>query len=123
MDAFLLKSHTIVFQEIRPIDLFVLLCAFLYGNLFVITFSGMNWGLLLISFIVVFLEVLNTLLYFSFFKKKSQKKKTNKILPVFFSSWFSAKKKNTGISLSFLVNTIKRGFLLGFFIEAFKVGS
>lgn len=75
MDAFLLKRYNTVFQEIRPVDFFVLLCAFLYGNLFVITFSGMSWGLLLISLIIIFFEVLNTLLYFSFFQKNKKKKR------------------------------------------------
>jgi hypothetical protein len=89
-----------MFQQMQPFDFFLLLFAFFYGNLFAITFSTMNWGFLLIVFLVVFVECSNKIIY-SF----SSRIKTN---------WYSK-----GI----LLNTLKRGFLLGLFVEAFKVGS
>ena len=88
-------------QKTQPFDFFLLLAGFLYGNLFVITFSQFNWGIFLIFLIVLGVEFINKSLYFS-------------------STILKNKKKN---SLELLVNTSKRGFLLGFFIEAFKVGS
>jgi len=104
-----------VFNEIHPLDFFLLLAAFLYGNLFVINFSTLNWGLLLIALIVLFLEFTNKIFYFCFlFNKQNKNKKLS------FS--FSFLNLNTN-SLLILLNTVKRGFLLGFFIEAFKVGS
>ena len=96
-----LKKDIPVSQKIQSFDFFLLLAGFLYGNLFGITFSQFNWGIFLIFLIVLTVEFLNKGLYFS-------------------STVLKNKNKN---SLEILLNTSKRGFLLGFFIEAFKVGS
>lgn len=90
----------------QPLDFFVFLFAFLYGNLFLISYSKLNWGILLIFCFVFFIEFLNKFLYFYFFNKNNSNEEIKKI---------SYPK--------ILLNTVKRGFLLGFFIEAFKVGS
>lgn len=96
-------------QKLQAFDLFILLSAFLYGNLFVISFSQLHWGFVLISCIVLFVELSNKILYNSFWEKKTQNTQKESIKPTF----------RHGL----LLNTLKRGFLLGFFIEAFKVGS
>lgn len=148
-------------QKLQAFDLFILLSAFLYGNLFVITFSQLHWGFVLISCIVLFVEFSNKVLYSSFFEKQGKpqtadflgspntQKPFNSCDPKFtnqneavetlskISFWaqrrqvsFVFSKQNTekkSIKPTFrhglLLNTLKRGFLLGFFIEAFKVGS
>jgi hypothetical protein len=111
----------LMLQKIQPLDLFILLFAFIYGNLFVITFSKMNWGILLIFFIVLFFEFLNQLIYLLFNPKNSASQIRNQVILISIKPEFYGNKKRNYIS--FLLNTFKRGFLLGFFIEAFKVGS
>jgi hypothetical protein len=87
-----------VLKQLKSFDFLVLLVAFLYGNIFSIQNSEFNWSFFLIFFIAFLLEFLNKLVYLLQKKKK------------FFY-------------FSILINTMKRGFLLGFFLEAFKVGS
>jgi hypothetical protein len=126
-----------VLNQIEPFDFFILLCAFFYGNLFALQFSTINWGFLLIFIIVFFLEALNKLLYFMFENTKEFSiKKNQSFAPKFFnfenkthisssiSYFFIGKTRIKVLKDSFLLaNLIKRGFLLGFFVEAFKVGS
>ena len=125
-------------NELQAFDVFSLLAAFLYGNLFVMSFSTLNWGMFLIGFIVVVVECINRILYQLFFEN-NQKFRTsfdpnfriywqNEKFPTKFSGLFSTnlKKKKFfkgAVVPALILNTIKRGFLLGFFIEAFKVGS
>lgn len=130
--------------EIEPFDFFILLCAFFYGNLFALQFSNINWGFLLIFIIVFFLEAINKLLYFLFENTKELSRKQE---PVFGLKFFNFRKKTDAVpqipfagkgvayflttrktkkalKYSFiLTNLVKRGFILGFFVEAFKVGS
>lgn len=106
----------IFLQNVNPFDFFLLLCFFVYGNIFTIQCSSLNWGFFLIFGIVIFLEIIDNLFYISF---NFTKQKLNH-----FSTRFS--KRNLSFSKNspfFLLNTIKRGFLLGLFLEAFKVGS
>ena len=146
-------------KKINSFDFFLLLCSFLYGNIFAIQYSTLDWGVIVIFGIVFFLELLNRFLYlfFNLYKKnKVQNEPSNSFLDNFkfiFKSGGVVKKdyvsnnelvknrktyniklvtqgrssnplNNFGtISPFFLLNTLKRGFLLGFFIEAFKVGS
>jgi hypothetical protein len=114
-------------KQIKPFDFLLLFGAFLYGNLFAINYSRMNWGFLLIFCVVFFLEFLNQIIYF--FSQKSDvqlpkhslqtKESPNwKALSKIFQIW------DQHLDYTCLVtNTVKRGFLLGFFVEAFKVGS
>ena len=120
MDALILKTKKNMLKQISFFDLFVLFCAFIYGNLFAIQYSRLNWNILLIFCIVLFLEFLNKTLYF--FRKKEVagyliKEKFQSILPQF------KEKKKIPSYPYILTNTLKRGLLLGFFVEAFKVGS
>ncbi len=105
----------------NPFDFFILLCAFLYGNIFTIQWSTLDWGFFLIFEVVCFIEIIEKFLYLFFnpnYKKKIQ------TLPVPKFKEFGAKWGLwVKISPYFLLNTVKRGFLLGFFLEAFKVGS
>lgn len=113
-------------ENINPFYFFILLCAFLYGNIFAIQCSTLNWGFILIFSIVIFMEILDKLSYLVFTKNKNsrsdaliKRKKsyyTEGTNPLF-------TRQGAGISFFFLLNTIKRGFLLGIFLEAFKVGS
>lgn len=133
----LLEKIVLNLIEIEPFDFFILLCAFFYGNLFALQFSNINWGFLLIFIIVFFLEAINKLLYFLFENIKELSRKQE---PVFGLKFFNFRKKmdaDSGVAYflttrktkkalkySFiLTNLVKRGFILGFFVEAFKVGS
>lgn len=120
MDAFNFIIIKLVLQKIQPLDFLVLLFAFFYGNLFVITFSTMSWGIILIGLIVYFLEFLTKIVYFLFYSETDPNKRINffSFKPLIFKKYTKNKKW-----FLILLNTLKRGFLLGFFIEAFKVGS
>ncbi len=101
MDAvYFLKIKKIV-KKINVSDFLILLIGFVYGNLFVINYSNANWNFLLIFFIIFFVELINKSNYFIFFKNYTE---------------------NNFFLFNF-INTIRRGFLLGIFVEAFKVGS
>lgn len=142
--------------------LLILLTSFLFGNLFGINFSGINWNFSLIFFIVLFFECLNFLISrnvvsqtkfgnkfrtkTSFFSKKKnlgkdfQLKNTNQ-LPIDQNKFWSTDlpvPKQSGTKISFgkgnqsftgvetmktVLESFRRGFLLGIFVEAFKVGS
>ena len=130
------------------IDILLLFCAFLYGNLFAMNYSGLNWGFLLIFCVVFFLEFVNKILYFfwgkhrlqgvslppkqSFGSHLGQRKQTplpftkNRVNPKIerLRKVIKTANQNTYFFYTFLsINTLKRGFILGFFLEAFKVGS
>lgn len=113
-------------KNINPFDFFLLLCAFIYGNMFAIQCSTLNWGFLLIFGLVIFLEILDRFVYLSFPKNENT---TNDITLKGRKFYYNENKEFlfkipiNGFSLFFLLNTIKRGFLLGIFLEAFKVGS
>ena len=101
MDAvYFLKIKKLV-KKINVFDFLILLIAFVYGNLFAINYSTANWDFLLIFFIIFFVELVNLSNYFIFFKNY---------------------RENNFFVFNF-INTIRRGFLLGIFVEAFKVGS
>ena len=88
----------IVKKNINLIIFFILI-SFLFGNIFGLNSKNFLFdspGLLFFIF-PFFLEIINFLVFF-------QKKKLN-------------------IKISFIMISIRRGFLLGIFIEAFKVGS
>ena len=141
----MLLKKKIVLNLIEPFDFFILLCAFFYGNLFALQFSTINWGFLLIFIIVFFLEAINKLLYFLFENTKEFSQKKEPVLskngnhfwkPKFFNfrkktdvdsgvAYFAiTRKTKEALKYSFfLTNLVKRGFILGFFVEAFKVGS
>jgi hypothetical protein len=125
-----------VLNQIEPFDFLILLCAFFYGNLFALQFSTMNWGFLLIFIIVFFLEAINKFLYFLFENTKEFSKKKPVFVPKLnnfekktdvgsgISDFLITKKRKKVFKYSFLLtNLVKRGFILGFFVEAFKVGS
>ena len=123
---------------IQPFDFFLILFAFIYGNLFAIHSSSTDSSLFIIFCVVCLLEALNKILYsylrnhffFFFIKKKTQAKNVTKNAYAFIpeNAVFGTVKtvilnsKNSKI-VYLIINIIKRGFLLGFFLEAFKVGS
>lgn len=111
-------------KKINAFDFFILLCAFLYGNIFTIQCSTLNWGFVLIFGIVVLIEILEKNLYFFFTNQKQEiyLKNTNFVFN-FVEHGIPLLIKEETFSSFFLLNTAKRGFLLGFFLEAFKVGS
>ena len=109
----------VMFQNLQPVDFLILLFGFLYGNLFVITFSRFQWDFFLIFSVVLFLEVLNKLCYLNYKKYKSLHEKKAQYESQFCEKPVKIHKK----SVFFLFQLFKRGFLLGFFVEAFKVGS
>ena len=156
-------------QKLHAFDLFVLLAAFLYGNLFVLSFSKLHWGFFLIACLVLFIELTNRILYSPFLENKGKQLHTrflgsfkklnevvsrpfnfrdpkstsqNKAFGIFpkISFWTQQRgfsfvlvnqrtktNEKESVKRTFLpcliLNTLKRGFLLGFFIESFKVGS
>ena len=127
------------FKQINPFDFFLLLCSFLCGNLFAIQCSNLHWGFLLIFGIVFFIENLEKFAYMVFnTNQQTTDQKATKTSFFISSSLFQKPrfwdhhrflKKNRTNSFFvtdvrfFLLNSLKRGFLLGFFLEAFKVGS
>ena len=96
-------------KKIEPLSFLFLLLSFLFGNLFGINFSFINWNIFYIFLILFVLEIGN------FFTLKVKQNYISKKL-------FSLKESKTRIKFE-LFNYIKRGFLLGIFVEAFKVGS
>ena len=119
MDAFIYRIIKIMFQNFQPVDFLILLFGFLYGNLFVITFSSFQWNFFFIFFIVFFLEILNTIFYFYY---EGSEIRDNDKIGVSIQSFNKSRRTNQK-SIFFLFQLFKRGFLLGFFVEAFKVGS
>ena len=90
-------------NKIQPTDFFILLGAFVYGNIFALQSSKLNWGFIVIFCVVFLLEYINKSLYYSFRSLETRKQR----VPYYIIG----------------TNLVKRGFLLGFFLEAFKVGS
>lgn len=119
MDAFIYRLNKFMFQIFQPLDFLILLFGFLYGNLFVLTFSSFHWDFFLIFYVVLFLEILNKVFYFNSKRVEnfSHHKKQS------FIQFFGNFPKNSHKSIFVLFQLFKRGFLLGFFVEAFKVGS
>ena len=152
MDAFRLKLTKIMLKNLQPMDFLILLFGFIYGNLFVITFSRFQWDFFFIFSLVLFLEILNKFFYYIEQKSESLDSKNllspcpkntffglNEVYPKFFSKIWEGKAKyektqnyiqsfekvsrTSQKSVFFFFQLFKRGFLLGFFVEAFKVGS
>jgi|JI8StandDraft_2_1071088.scaffolds.fasta_scaffold40108_2 hypothetical protein len=127
MDAFLYRLTQVMFQNLQPVDFLILLFGFIYGNLFVLTFSRFQWDFFLIFSVVFFLEVLNKLFYFYY----------QNVCPKFEKFWISLHDNKNQVNIQFFeklsrtyqkplfffFQLFKRGFLLGLFVEAFKVGS
>jgi hypothetical protein len=126
----LTKLNRLKIKGFAPFDFFILLCAFVYGNIFTIQCSKLNWGFLLIFGVIFFIEILDKLFYFFLFlffenKKKTKNLHKNNQPNIFVNAkllQFQFNIENI-LNIFFLVNTLKRGFFLGFFLEAFKVGS
>jgi hypothetical protein len=118
--AALLRQVALAFQNrVRPfrrsfsIILFSLLFGFLFANIFG-TFlnvlrNAIAWDGFVIVGILMFVEVTNYLTYHPF------KSSSNQIV-------YDATKTNKEV-ICRIVNSFKMGLLLGFFVEAFKVGS
>ena len=109
----ILKMNNNALNQIHPFDFFILLYGFLYGNLFAIQCSNIDFNFLLIFVVVFFLELIQRFLYFSSYHKKTFDSVSKNCVMRFFRL----------CSPFLVINTLKRGFLLGFFLEAFKVGS
>lgn len=120
-----------ILKKINPFDFFLLLCSFLYGNIFAIQFSNINWGFFFIFGIVFFIENLEKFVYMVFNANQQTTNPKNTKTLFFISSSqdkrFLQKNSTNPFFVTdapfFLLNSLKRGFLLGFFLEAFKVGS
>ena len=115
-------------KTINPFDFCILLWAFLYGNIFAIQCSTLDWGFVFIFGVVLFLETVQRFFYLCFNtnqqtinRKHGTKTSFWRDMYIFF--WASPKSTKEIFAPFFLLNTMKRGFLLGFFLEAFKVGS
>jgi hypothetical protein len=141
MDAFERKIKPMLHQN-KALNFFTLLFAFLFGNLFILTYSSLNWSLFLIFSIIFLLELGTQFMYSRVFFYRKQRKnlklgfvpKTaisgpdwfpkNVVWPLWKRDGFASNFGTGGPTVFFIsLNTMKRGFLLGFFIEAFKVGS
>lgn len=84
-------------KKIQTFSFLLLLIGFIFGNLFGLNFHFIKWNIFSIFVVSFLLEIGN------FFQNRS---------------------KNCKLYSKFLIfNYFKRGFLLGIFIEAFKVGS
>ena len=113
------------------IYIFLLFLGFICGNLFatfLIFFRFYTyWDGFIILLTIVIIEIINFLLYINIFQYRKLNIKffnnNNKIYKnkFFFNFFFSSLEKQRK-NLKFL-NFYKMGLLLGFFIDAFKVGS
>ena len=84
-------------KDFQAFSFLLLLLGFICGNLFGINFYFIKWNIFSIFFVPFLLEVGN---------------------------FFQTKLKNNNFKIKLLFfDYLKRGFLLGIFIEAFKVGS
>ena len=99
-----LKNKYLLFKQNLTITLILIFSSFFFGNLFATVLNQLrnylNWDPLIFLFFIIVIEKLNSIIY-------SKTKNFNKLLFYF---------------LKFL-NSLKIGFLLGLFIDAFKVGS
>ena len=94
-------------KEFQAFSFLLLLIGFISGNLFGINFYFIKWNIFSIFLVPLLLEMGN------FFQNKIKKDISN-----------NKKLKNNKFKMKFLFfDYLKRGFLLGIFIEAFKVGS
>ena len=125
-----IQTKISIFQNIVIFSLFSLFLGFVMGNLFgtfLNTFRNLlNWDGLIISMTILIIEFINYLNY----KKKAVnlilKKNSNTLVnerP--FETLFTLVNKKMKTKLNFIkfLNFYKIGLLLGFFIDAFKVGS
>ena len=107
--SILLKNKFYLFQSTFSLTLFFLFFGFIFGNFFG-TFLFLFryyvvWDGFIIFFLILSFEIINSFHYFKIYNKK--------IFFYTFPSFFYIK----------LCNYFKIGFLFGFFIDAFKVGS
>lgn len=100
----------------KSISLLFLLTSFIFANLFGINFNFIKWNLFSIFSIPLLLEIFNF-----FTTKLKNNNRFNKIIKNKNNESVNFYKSNN--LLLFLFDYLKRGFLLGIFIEAFKVGS
>ena len=125
-----IQTKISIFQNIVIFSLFSLFLGFVMGNLFgtfLNTFRNLlKWDGLIISMTILIIEFINYLNY----KKKAVnlilKKNSNTLVnerP--FETLFTLVNKKMKTKLNFIkfLNFYKIGLLLGFFIDAFKVGS
>lgn len=102
-----LKKKLNIKKEFQAFSFLLLLIGFVCGNLFGINFYFIKWNFFSIFFVPFLLEVVN-------FVQKELKKNIAK----------NKQLKNCNLKLKLLFfDYLKRGFLLGIFVEAFKVGS
>ncbi|KAL6766047.1 hypothetical protein ACKKBG_P80035 (chloroplast) [Auxenochlorella protothecoides x Auxenochlorella symbiontica] len=85
---------------------FLLLCSFIFGNLIGIYSKKISYNFFSLFFFNIILELLNFFNY-SFFDVLSKQTHKNSIIK----------------KMKIIINIFKRGFLLGIFLEAFKLGS
>ena len=93
------------------LDILILFFSFIYGNLLIVNSNFLIWNIVSIFKLILIFELFTWL--FLTFSSKEEKVKTAK-KQFFFYKW------NIWASA---LSLIKRGLLLGIFIEAFKVGS
>ena len=97
-------------KKFEAIHLYFLISGFILGNLFGINSNLIFWNGFCIFAVVLVLEIINGLNSKFFLTEKK----------IFKEDSLYVIQKNTFI---FYLNLMKRGFLLGIFLEAFKVGS
>lgn len=134
-----IQTKILIFQSIVIFSLFSLFLGFVMGNLFGTFLNSfrnlINWDGLIISLTILIIEFINYLNYKkkTFFEKSyfvavnfnSPKSPKNFFNQQPLRNLFSSANKNiqTKLNLIKLINFYKIGLLLGFFIDAFKVGS
>ena len=118
----ILQNNTENKKNFNSISLLFLLTSFIFANLFGINFYFINWNIFSIFLVPILLELVN---FFSTRLKNNFKNLSLKPTP-------SQKiEKNFNILnfqklsqfIIYFFDYLKRGFLLGIFLEAFKVGS
>ena len=100
----------------KSLSLLFLLTSFIFANLFGINFNFINWNLFSIFSIPLSFELVNF-----FTNKLKNNNKLNNIIQN--KNPESINFYTSNYLILFIFDSLKRGFLLGIFIEAFKVGS
>nr|AWX53182.1 Ycf20 [Blidingia minima]QUX32869.1 Ycf20 [Blidingia minima] len=130
-----LQLKFLLFETQLPTSLFVFFLGFMNGNLFgtILIFfrQWVIWDVIIIIMTILFIEFIN----YSYFQLTLQKtrvsSKLNKLKPNGFQIQENKRDTKFNKSIAYLgfnnfirqLNFYKIGLLLGFFIDAFKVGS
>lgn len=131
-----LELKFLLFETQFPISLFVFFLGFMNGNLFgtILIFfrQWIIWDVMIIIITILFIEFINYIYFYFTLQQKKSKLNLNKVNKLkknlIYENFYDSKFNKLIVYDSFnnfirQLNFYKIGLLLGFFIDAFKVGS